>query len=55
MAAAPGVTADFPAVKRRYHALALEHHPDRGGDGDTLREINAAMAVLQKCYRGKRA
>lgn len=42
--------ADYPTVKRRYRELAMRHHPDRGGDTDTLQAINAAMAVLSRHY-----
>lgn len=38
---------DDAAIKRRYRHLAMRHHPDRGGDGQRLREINAAFAVLR--------
>lgn len=38
---------DTAAVKRRYRWLAMQHHPDRGGDGTRLRQINAAIAVLK--------
>jgi hypothetical protein len=30
------------SLKRRYHELALLHHPDRGGDTRLMQEINAA-------------
>ncbi|HRD65218.1 MAG TPA: DNA-J related domain-containing protein [Candidatus Competibacter sp.] len=42
---------DDAAIKRRYRRLAMCHHPDRGGDGQRLREINAALAVLRKGWR----
>lgn len=42
--------ADYPTAKRRYRELAMRHHPDRGGDTDTLQAINAAMAVLARHY-----
>ncbi len=38
--------ADEETIRRRYRRLAMEHHPDRGGDKDRLQAINAAMAVL---------
>ncbi len=38
---------DDATIKRRYRRLAMRHHPDRGGDGVRLREINAALATLQ--------
>jgi len=38
---------DRAAIKQQYRRLAMRHHPDRGGDGLRLRDINAAWAVLQ--------
>ncbi len=35
------------AIRRRYKALVMEHHPDRGGEHDSLVEINEAMAALK--------
>ncbi len=36
-------------IKKRYRKLAMEHHPDRGGDTATMQEINAAYhAALAK-------
>lgn len=32
---------DKKAIKKRYRVLALEHHPDRGGDVAVMQEINA--------------
>ena len=34
-------------IKHRYRRLAMVHHPDRGGSGERLRTINAALAVLE--------
>lgn len=38
---------DYPEIKRRYRELAMEHHPDRGGELAKLQAINAAMALLE--------
>lgn len=38
---------DDPAIKRRYQELAMEHHPDRGGQLERLQIINAAMELLK--------
>lgn len=38
---------DAAAIKGHYRRLAMRHHPDRGGDGQRLREIHAALAVLE--------
>ena len=35
-------------IKQHYRRLAMEHHPDRGGDTARLQMINAAMAVLSE-------
>lgn len=37
---------DAAAIKRQYRRLAMRHHPDRGGDGQRLGEIHAALATL---------
>lgn len=36
------------ALARRYRALALEHHPDRGGDPGRMGAINRAFAALRE-------
>jgi hypothetical protein len=37
---------DDDTIKQTYRRLAMQHHPDRGGDGNQLREINAAVSCL---------
>jgi len=37
---------DEAEIKLHYRRLAMEHHPDRGGDTARLQMINAAMSVL---------
>ncbi len=39
---------DDDTVKRAYRRLAMEHHPDRGGDKERLQAINAAARLLLK-------
>ncbi len=46
--------ADYRQARERYRKLAMEHHPDRGGDAERLQEINLAMDILSKAY-GKNA
>lgn len=41
---------DYPAVRHRYRRLAMRHHPDRGGDTESLQEIHRAMSILARCY-----
>ncbi|UCE90063.1 MAG: DnaJ domain-containing protein [Pseudomonadota bacterium] len=36
------------AIKEAWRRLAMEHHPDRGGDAERLQAINAAVAILLK-------
>jgi len=38
-------------VKQRYRSLAMEHHPDRGGDPQVFQKVNRAFGVLQRIYR----
>lgn len=40
------VTADPDACKRAYRRLALEHHPDVGGDPDTFQALQLAYERL---------
>lgn len=35
-------------VKARYKKLALQHHPDRGGDKRTMQEINLEYEYIKK-------
>ncbi|MBU1690430.1 MAG: DnaJ domain-containing protein [Gammaproteobacteria bacterium] len=43
---------DYPEIKRRYRELAMEHHPDRGGEMEKLQAINTAMGLLEP-FRGR--
>ncbi|MBF0417519.1 MAG: DnaJ domain-containing protein [Magnetococcales bacterium] len=40
--------ADREAIRRRYRALSLEHHPDRGGEAVRFRAISEAAEILLK-------
>lgn len=42
--------ADYAQARERYRRLAMEHHPDRGGDKERLQEINAAMEALARAH-----
>lgn len=39
-------SADAKEIKKAYRKLSLKHHPDRGGDEQKFKEINAAYEVL---------
>ncbi len=41
----------YSDIKKRYRSLAMEHHPDRGGDLTNFKEVNWAFGVLQRIYR----
>ena len=38
--------ADGVAILHQYRRLAMQHHPDRGGDPGKLQAIHAAMTIL---------
>lgn len=40
--------ASLDEVKQRYKQLALENHPDRGGDKRVMQEINAQYEAIKK-------
>lgn len=42
------VDADRSAIRQRYRELSLQHHPDRGGDGEQFRVIAEAAEILLK-------
>ena len=33
--------ADAKVIKKAYRKMAMKHHPDKGGDAHTFKEINA--------------
>jgi len=39
---------DLATLKAAYRKLMLKHHPDRGGDATTCRNIIAAFTVLER-------
>ncbi len=39
---------DNDTIKHRYRRLVMRLHPDRGGDAQRLRDVNAAMSVLMQ-------
>jgi len=42
---------DWATIKTQHRRLAMQHHPDRGGDEQRLQAINAAMDVLTRNNR----
>ena len=41
-------TAPVEVVRAAFRALAGLHHPDRGGDGEQMRRVNAAYEALAR-------
>lgn len=41
---------EYAEIKAQYRRLVMEHHPDRGGDHDSLLLINEAMQTLDTIY-----
>lgn len=39
---------DWSTIKAQHRRLAMQHHPDRGGDEQRLQAINAAMDLLAR-------
>lgn len=44
-------SATWPEIERAYHQKAKLHHPDRGGDEDTMRALNDAYGKLKQLRR----
>ncbi len=40
---------DDAAIRLRYRRLAMEHHPDRGGDKERFQAVQEAMEILRRC------
>jgi len=43
-------SVSFKEIKQQYRRKAMACHPDRGGDKETLQQLNAAMEVLKRYY-----
>lgn len=42
--------ASWETVRTRYRQLALQRHPDRGGDTERFQRLNRALRVLEQAY-----
>jgi len=45
-------SASWEEIEKAYRKKAKVHHPDHGGDGDTMRVLNEIYAQLKKTRRG---
>lgn len=47
-----GVTESTPwdQIKKAFRKLAMQHHPDKGGDAEMFKKVRAAFEVLQNKY-----
>lgn len=37
-------------IKAQYKRLAMQHHPDRGGEAGQMHDLNSALETLQRYY-----
>lgn len=44
-------SASWEDVEKAYRSKAKIHHPDRGGDADTMRALNEAYNMLKRIHR----
>lgn len=40
---------EMDVITRRYRELAMEYHPDRGGEQKQFQKLQEAMSVLRRC------
>jgi len=40
--------ASVVEIKRAFRSLAFRHHPDKGGDPETMKMVSAAYGILSK-------
>ena len=46
-------SAKWEEIERAYKNKAKVHHPDKGGDGDTMRALNEAYSRIKKLRKRK--
>ena len=46
-------SASTSDIKRAYHALALRHHPDKGGDAEKFKEVQKAYEALTEALKDR--
>src|SRR3989338_2941697 len=49
-----GKSASPDEIKKAFRRLAVEHHPDRGGDEAKFKEINEAYEILKDSSKRQR-
>src|SRR5205085_2549179 len=49
-----GKSASPDEIKKAFRRLAVEHHPDRGGNEEKFKEINEAYEILKDDSKRKR-
>lgn len=47
-------SATWDEIERAYRRKAKVHHPDRGGDEDTMRAVNEAFTILKRSRSARR-
>ncbi len=43
---------DVNLIKKKYRELSIKHHPDKGGDLETMKKVNDAKITLDKAKAG---
>jgi len=41
----------YPDIKQQYRRLAMQHHPDRGGEPSQFQRLEWAMGILRGVYQ----